>query len=102
MKNFQHSSSTYFNRELALIEFNRRVLAQARNPDLPILSLSGADDVKITGGAKGLLDTKQTLAAIGYRRIDMIEFPNMKHEVLNEIENELIYQRILDFFEEDE
>lgn len=37
MKNFQHSSATYFNRELALIEFNRRVLAQARNPDLPIL-----------------------------------------------------------------
>ncbi len=73
-----------------------------QNPDLPILSLSGADDVKITGGAKGLLDTKQTLAAIGYRRIDMIEFPNMKHEVLNEIENELIYQRILAFFEEDE
>ncbi len=30
-------SKTYFNRELSLLEFNRRVLQQARNPDLPIL-----------------------------------------------------------------
>ncbi len=30
-------SSTYFNRELSLLEFNRRVLQQARNPDLPIM-----------------------------------------------------------------
>ena len=37
MENFQHSSETYFNRELALLEFNRRVLAQARNTDLPLL-----------------------------------------------------------------
>ena len=39
MENFQHSSETYFNRELALLEFNRRVLAQARNTDLPLLEL---------------------------------------------------------------
>ncbi len=36
MEHFQHSSDTYFNRELSLIEFNRRVLAQALDPDLPI------------------------------------------------------------------
>ncbi len=37
MQNFQHSSETYFNRELSLFEFNRRVLAQAQDPDLPLL-----------------------------------------------------------------
>ncbi|WP_019838063.1 polyphosphate kinase 1 [Acinetobacter towneri] len=37
MEHFQHSSDTYFNRELSLIEFNRRVLAQALDPELPIL-----------------------------------------------------------------
>lgn len=37
MPNFQHSSETYFNRELSLFEFNRRVLAQAQNSELPIL-----------------------------------------------------------------
>ncbi len=29
MEQFQHSSATYFNRELSLFEFQRRVLAQA-------------------------------------------------------------------------
>ena len=38
MEHFQHSSDTYFNRELSLIEFNRRVLAQALDPELPNLS----------------------------------------------------------------
>ena len=37
MENFQHSSETYFNRELALFEFHRRVLAQAKNPEFPLL-----------------------------------------------------------------
>ncbi|MHC5268181.1 alpha/beta fold hydrolase [Enterococcus sp. LJL98] len=70
-----------------------------QNPALPILSLSGAEDIKITGGEKGLADTKATLAAIGYQNIEVIEYPNMKHEVLNEIEKHLVYQRILSFFE---
>ncbi|WP_273779204.1 polyphosphate kinase 1 [Acinetobacter sp. GSS19] len=37
MDDFQHSSKTYFNRELSLFEFNRRVLAQAKNLELPLL-----------------------------------------------------------------
>ena len=37
MQNFQHSSETYFNRELSLFEFNRRVLAQAQDIQLPLL-----------------------------------------------------------------
>lgn len=37
MEQFQHSSATYFNRELSLFEFQRRVLAQALDPNLPIL-----------------------------------------------------------------
>lgn len=37
MKNFQHTSATYFNREQSLFEFNHRVLAQALDPSLPLL-----------------------------------------------------------------
>ncbi len=37
MQNFQHSSDTYFNRELSLFEFQRRVLAQAQDGQLPLL-----------------------------------------------------------------
>lgn len=34
---FQHSSMTYTNRELSLFEFHKRVLAQAKDPNHPIL-----------------------------------------------------------------
>ena len=37
MDNFQHSSVTYFNRELSLFEFHQRVLAQALDLSLPVL-----------------------------------------------------------------
>ncbi len=37
MSDFQHSSMTYFNRELALFEFHQRVLAQALDERLPLL-----------------------------------------------------------------
>lgn len=70
-----------------------------QHPELPILSISGAEDVKITGGEKGLADTKKTLERIGYQEVEVLEYPNMKHEVLNEIENQKVYQRILRFFE---
>ena len=37
MEHFQHSSDTYFNRELSLLAFHRRVLAQALDDQLPLL-----------------------------------------------------------------
>lgn len=73
---------------------------KCQNPDLAILSLVGAEDVKITGGKKGLEDTIKTLNKIGYHRLTSVEMPGMKHEVLNEIENQQVYQRILAFLDE--
>lgn len=93
----------YDNRGVATIWEADRELKQiahfnCQNPELPILSITGAEDCDITGGEKGLLDTENTLRAIGYRNIDMLDLPRMKHEVLNEVENELVYQLIVDFF----
>ena len=36
-ENFQHNSDTYINRELSLLEFHKRVLAQAKDPHHPLL-----------------------------------------------------------------
>ena len=34
---FQHSSSSYINREISLLEFHKRVLAQAKDETHPLL-----------------------------------------------------------------
>lgn len=88
--------STIWQADYELKQFKKYA---CQNPDLPILSLSGVQDTAITGGEKGLADTKATLEAIGYRNVAVYEYEGMKHEVLNEIENKLVYQRILEFFD---
>lgn len=70
-----------------------------KKPTLPIFSLSGSEDDKITGGVKGLADTQKTLEKIGYTNITMEEILNMRHEILNEVERQKAYQQILAFFE---
>ncbi|MDT2705879.1 alpha/beta hydrolase [Enterococcus dispar] len=73
---------------------------QCHNPQLPILSVVGAEDVKITGGKKGLADTIATLNKIGYQNVRSVEMPGMKHEVLNEYQKEEVYDLLLQFFNE--
>ncbi len=69
-----------------------------KNPDLPILSATGEDDI-LTGSSKGLNATFETLKKAGYSHIDNIVYPNMKHEILNEKENEIVYYDILEFLD---
>lgn len=71
---------------------------RCENPDLPILNLVGAED-KITGGSKGVADTLATLEKIGYHNLTNVVMEHMKHEVLNERDNHLVYGQILRFLE---
>ncbi len=68
------------------------------NKELKILSLSGTDD-RTTGGTKELVKTMKALNKIGYSNTNFIEYPKMKHEILNEENNNKVIKDILDFFE---
>jgi len=67
-----------------------------KNPDLEILSVSGAGD-PITGGELGLKDSILSLYKAGYRSIQNIVYDGMKHEVLNEDNNQIVYDDIVKF-----
>ncbi len=67
------------------------------NTKLPILFLSGQDDPMI-GGIKGLNDSINTLKKAGYSNIESIEYPTLRHEILNE-NYELVYLDIFKFIE---
>lgn len=69
---------------------------QCKNPNLSILSISGMDD-PVTGGREGLQDSDESLRRIGYRGMQNLVYPGMKHEVLNEVERVKVYKDVLKF-----
>lgn len=66
--------------------------------DMPLLMLRGLDD-PCTGGIKGARDSCQVLSKAGFTQIKSIEYPNMRHEILNETEHQKVYDDILTFFQ---
>lgn len=71
---------------------------ECRNPKLPILSVTGVDD-EVAGFEKGLKDSVKNLRRVGYEKVNTIVYPNMKHEVLNEVGNEKVYEDVLRFLD---
>lgn len=68
------------------------------NLNLPILLISGEDD-PCTGGEKGRLSTLNTLQKAGYKDIKVVTYEKMRHEILNEIDNQKVYEEIKNFFD---
>ncbi|WP_042149806.1 alpha/beta fold hydrolase [Paucisalibacillus sp. EB02] len=69
---------------------------QCNNPELEILSVVGEDD-PVTGGEEGLHDSFHSLRKIGYKHIINKVYHGMRHEVLNEVENQIVYEDIVQF-----
>lgn len=67
------------------------------NKDLQLLLLRGVDDPCV-GGDKGAIDSKNVLEKSGFKNIKSIDYENMRHEILNEKENSLVYADCLSFF----
>ena len=68
------------------------------NRDLPLLLLRGQDD-PCTGGEKGAKDSYRVLAKAGFRNIQSIAYPHMRHEILNETDHQKVYGDILTFYQ---
>ncbi len=70
---------------------------ELKNPKLKILSANGAQDVCM-GTPLGLKSSIKALNKIGYKDVQGIIYPNMKHEVINETDNAKVYNDILNFY----
>lgn len=68
------------------------------NKELELLLLRGLDDPCI-GGNKGAKDSYKVLANAGFNKIESIDYPNMRHEILGEKENRKVYNDIIKFYE---
>ena len=66
------------------------------NPELPVAFLSGEDD-PVMGGEGKLHDAAKMLAGLGYGNVSAAIFSNMRHEILSEVDKEIVWDDILDF-----
>ena len=68
------------------------------NKNLPILFIAGSNDPVIINKEKWL-ESQKFLRYLGYNNIQNKLYNGMRHEILNEKENNLVYKDILDFIE---
>lgn len=69
---------------------------KVKNNKLPILFIAGEDDPVIVDKNKWL-SSQSFLKNIGYGDISSHLYKGMRHEILNEIKNEIVYKDVLDF-----
>ena len=91
----------YTNNAIATIWKADRELAKSRHfscqhPDIPILSISGAED-PVTRGERGLERSETLLRVAGYKDMRFVTFPNMRHEIINCRNRELVMAEIEGF-----
>ena len=64
--------------------------------NLPIFMIAGQEDPVIQGKDK-LDDLRKFLVSVGYKNVSSKLYPTLKHEILNEKENQMIYEDIYKF-----
>ena len=67
--------------------------------ELPLLLISGEDD-PVGGFGKGVRAVEKRLRAVGISDLTAILYPNMRHEILNEIEHETVWSDIKQWLEQ--
>ncbi|MBP3891020.1 MAG: lysophospholipase [Solobacterium sp.] len=88
----------YIDELSGLDQLHQSNLYQCKKKDLPILFIVGEDD-PCTGGEKGLADSIGTLKEAGYQQIEKKLYPDMRHEILNEVNHERVYEDTLNWLD---
>lgn len=70
-----------------------------KNKKLPILFIAGEKD-KIIVNEKKWIESQEFLRDLGYENIDKILYPEMKHEILNELNKDIVWKDISNWIEE--
>lgn len=68
-------------------------------PDLPILFAGGEND-PVIGSPQEFENQAKFLESLGYRHVHRHLYPHMRHEILNEINREHVYEEFAAFFKE--
>ena len=94
--NFVFTANGSYNLLSMMIETYRKDEWMVSNPELPIYFISGSEDPVMADEAK-LHEAALNICGRGYLNVTSAIYPAMRHEVLNEIGKEMVWDDILDF-----
>ena len=94
--NFVCSKNFYKNFFSGLTKLYKQEALDKLNRDLPMLIISGEQD-PVGDYKKSVTRLYQTYLRQGVKNIELITYPNNRHEVLNDISKKEAYQAISDF-----
>ena len=79
-----------------MIDIYNPKIYRKNNLKLPIYFIAGSDDLVISS-IKAWYKAQKFLRNLGYTNISSDLYENMSHEILNEIENKIVYEDILNW-----
>lgn len=81
-----------------LCEIERKKNLQRMSKDLPILLVSGEED-PVGDFGKGVRSVYKQYQKLGMKDVELKLYPNDRHEILNELDRECVYQDLYDWME---
>lgn len=97
--NFQFTANGFYNL-FGLMQYTYDTKNwKLSNPELPILFISGEDD-PCAAGKRKFEQAQKFMTKAGYKNINAIMYPDMRHEIINEIGKEKVWADIIQFCEQ--
>ena len=93
---YEYTLNGYENIVRLMIDIYNEKIYQKKNLKLPIYFIAGREDPVIIS-EKDWYKAQDFLKNIGYENISSKLYDNMKHEILNEENNKIVYEDILKF-----
>ena len=94
--NFNFTANGSYNLFCLIVDTYRKAEWKVSHPDMPVYFISGADDPVIVN-ENGLHKAAINIMKRGYVNVSSVIYPNMRHEVLNEIGKVEVWDDILHF-----
>lgn len=94
--NFKFTANGSYNLFCLMVETFRRGEWSVSHPEMPVYFISGSDD-PVMVNENGLHKAAINIKRRGYENVISAIYPNMRHEVLNEIGKEVVWDDILHF-----
>ncbi|MFA5283580.1 MAG: alpha/beta hydrolase [Bacilli bacterium] len=97
---YESKKSFYFEFLKGLNSLHKQKFMRKIRRDTSILLIAGEKD-PVGNKSKGVLKLARLYKRLGISDVQTIIYPNMRHEILNETDNEQVYQDVLKFLQEE-